>query len=51
VAWLDYVLAPEEPDVGVPPAAIRYFPQCEPPASAGAPRRELLQRDRRAAAP
>jgi hypothetical protein len=50
VAWLDYVLAHEEPDVGVPPAAIRYFPQREPLASAGAPRRELLQRHRRAAA-
>ena len=24
VAWLDYVLAHEEPDVGAPPAAIRY---------------------------
>jgi hypothetical protein len=51
VAWLDYVLAYEEPNVGVPPAAIRYFPQREPLASAEAPRRELLQRDRRAAAP
>jgi hypothetical protein len=49
VAWLDYVLA-YEPNVGVPPAAIRYFPPPEPLASAGAPRRELLQRDRRAAA-
>jgi hypothetical protein len=49
VAWLDYVLAHEEPNVGVPLAAIRYFPQREPLASAGAPRRELLQRPRRAA--
>jgi hypothetical protein len=51
VAWFDYVLAHEEPNVGVPPAAIRYFPQRELLTSAGAPRRELLQRDRRAAAP
>jgi hypothetical protein len=51
VAWLDYVLAQEEPSVGVPSAAIRYFRQREPLASAGAPRRELLQRPRRAAAP
>jgi hypothetical protein len=50
VAWLDYVLAHEERNVGVPPASIRYFPQREPLASAGAPRRELLQRHRRAAA-
>ena len=50
VAWLDYVLAHEEPDVGAPPAAIRYFPQRDPLASAAARRRELLQRDRRAAA-
>jgi hypothetical protein len=51
VAWVDYALAHEEPKVGVPPAAIRYFPQRQPLASAGEPRRELLQRDRRAAAP
>ena len=50
VAWLDYVLAREEPDVGAPPAAIRYFAQRDPRASAGARRRELLQRDRRAVA-
>jgi hypothetical protein len=50
VARFDYVLAYEEPDVGAPPAAIRHFPQREPLASAGARRRELLQRDRRAAA-
>jgi hypothetical protein len=50
VAWLDYVLAHQEPDVGAPPAAIRYFPQRDPLASAAARRRELLQRDRRAAA-
>jgi hypothetical protein len=48
--WLDYVLAHEEPTVDVLPAAIRYFPQREPLASAGAPQRELLQRARRAAA-
>jgi DNA-binding CsgD family transcriptional regulator len=51
VAWLDYVLAHEEPNVGVPLAAIRYFPQRELLASAGAPRRALLQRDRRAVTP
>lgn len=50
-AWLDYVLTHEEPNVGVPLAAIRYFPQRELLASAGAPRRALLQRDRRAVAP
>ena len=50
VSWLDHLLADEEPNIGVPPAAIRCFPQREPLASAGAPRRELLQRDRRAAA-
>jgi DNA-binding CsgD family transcriptional regulator len=50
VAWLDHLLAYEEPDVGAPAAAIRYFPQREPLARAGAPGRELLQRDRRAVA-
>ncbi len=49
VAWLDYVLADEERNVGAPPTAIRYFPQREPLAAAAARRRELLQRHRRAA--
>jgi hypothetical protein len=49
VAWLDYVLAYEEPNVGARPTAIRYFPQREPLAAAGSRRREPLQRHRRAA--
>jgi hypothetical protein len=51
VAWLDHVLALEAPDVGVPQTAIRYLLHREPSASARPPRRELLQRDRRAVAP
>jgi hypothetical protein len=44
LAWLDSGLAPEEPIVGAPSAAIRYFPSREPVARAGAPRRELHRR-------
>lgn len=51
MAWLDCVLAHDGANDGAPPDAMRYFPQREPLATAGAPRRELLQRDRRAAAP
>jgi hypothetical protein len=50
VAWLEYILAHEERNVGVPPAAIRYFPSPEPLSWAGAPRRELHQRDGQAMA-